>query len=475
MPVKLTCTSCSRLFQETVGCLAECRENPIVGARAMHAQGVDLGACDRSSCSNSNGRAGSSSRCRAVYSLPSGHDSHHSFPAACKTRYRTYPNLRANDQGLNQAWTWPVPRDWPVRRGLAIYHSSLISCAGLQYARPAHLYPRARLPRSPTSPISTTINRAPLASRRSGPSATCPPWLSCSYTSDHCPAPHPRRRLQSLAWVSYGLSRSAARSAARMTRPAGCCKAADRDHEDLPDTWLNCSIDAAASIDDTDCDAKPRGADADSGEISAGVDWYETCCLATGDSSTLATPRDAGEADSDEDFPILAFAAETFPSAALQQAAALLRCRLPVAIPTETVYGLAANALSAEAVGRIFAAKGRPADNPLIVHVSSLAMLHDLYPTGWVLPTQVRGFLWTSWLIPVVIPKAMPGDLVMVRLPLTWWQQSLLAARIGRIACSEPHALTPFQLPDCPEADSLCPYLKDQRQLPKSRHGHISL
>ena len=42
-----------------------------------------------------------------------------------------------------------------------------------------------------------------------------------------------------------------------------------------------------------------------------------------------------------------------------------------VAIPTETVYGLAANALNGKAVARIFEAKGRPMDNPLIVHVAS--------------------------------------------------------------------------------------------------------
>ncbi|ORZ29230.1 DHBP synthase RibB-like alpha/beta domain-containing protein [Catenaria anguillulae PL171] len=51
-----------------------------------------------------------------------------------------------------------------------------------------------------------------------------------------------------------------------------------------------------------------------------------------------------------------------------------------VAIPTETVYGLAGNALSASAVAKIFAAKQRPSDNPLIVHVSSLAMLRSLLP-----------------------------------------------------------------------------------------------
>lgn len=49
-----------------------------------------------------------------------------------------------------------------------------------------------------------------------------------------------------------------------------------------------------------------------------------------------------------------------------------------VAIPTETVYGLAANALSAEAAGAIFAAKGRPQDNPLIVHIAELDQLGAL-------------------------------------------------------------------------------------------------
>ena len=49
-----------------------------------------------------------------------------------------------------------------------------------------------------------------------------------------------------------------------------------------------------------------------------------------------------------------------------------------VAIPTETVYGLAANALDGEAVAKIFKAKGRPQDNPLIVHVSSVEMAKPL-------------------------------------------------------------------------------------------------
>ena len=59
----------------------------------------------------------------------------------------------------------------------------------------------------------------------------------------------------------------------------------------------------------------------------------------------------------------------------LDEAVRLLQQDKPVAIPTETVYGLAANALSDSAVKEIFRVKGRPSDNPLIVHVSSLEML----------------------------------------------------------------------------------------------------
>ena len=60
------------------------------------------------------------------------------------------------------------------------------------------------------------------------------------------------------------------------------------------------------------------------------------------------------------------------------RAAALLRAGRLVAVPTETVYGLAARADSEEAVAAIFRAKGRPDFNPLIVHVASLAMARSL-------------------------------------------------------------------------------------------------
>jgi len=59
---------------------------------------------------------------------------------------------------------------------------------------------------------------------------------------------------------------------------------------------------------------------------------------------------------------------------AVQRAAQSLRAGEVVALPTETVYGLAANAFDAQAVARIFEIKGRPAHNPIIVHVADLEM-----------------------------------------------------------------------------------------------------
>src|SRR5438067_1632047 len=62
-----------------------------------------------------------------------------------------------------------------------------------------------------------------------------------------------------------------------------------------------------------------------------------------------------------------------FTNESIAEAARLILAGEPVAIATETVYGLAADATNAEAVARIYEVKGRPAFNPLIVHVSDLA------------------------------------------------------------------------------------------------------
>src|SRR5579871_6790455 len=65
-------------------------------------------------------------------------------------------------------------------------------------------------------------------------------------------------------------------------------------------------------------------------------------------------------------------------SVEISRAAALIRAGELVAFPTETVYGLGANALDPAAVAKIYAAKGRPPESPLIVHVDSIDLARGL-------------------------------------------------------------------------------------------------
>jgi len=109
---------------------------------------------------------------------------------------------------------------------------------------------------------------------------------------------------------------------------------------------------------------------------------------------------------------------------AISQAAQLLRDGQIVAFPTETVYGLGADALRPEAVLRIFAAKGRPADNPLIVHVAEIANVEPLVAR---IDAPARLLMERCWPGPLtlVLPKAarVPSqvtaglDTVAVRFP----------------------------------------------------------
>lgn len=68
---------------------------------------------------------------------------------------------------------------------------------------------------------------------------------------------------------------------------------------------------------------------------------------------------------------------QIFDYQSLEKAAILLKAGELVAFPTETVYGLGAIANSEQAVSKVFKAKGRPSDNPLIVHVSQISQVHE--------------------------------------------------------------------------------------------------
>lgn len=109
----------------------------------------------------------------------------------------------------------------------------------------------------------------------------------------------------------------------------------------------------------------------------------------------------------------------------IKEAAAIIRNNGTVVFPTETVYGLGANALSAEAAELIYAAKGRPSDNPLIVHISCIDML--LYVIGEPLSSDAKRLIDKFWPGPLTIifkkSSAIPAavtsglDTVAVRMP----------------------------------------------------------
>jgi len=101
----------------------------------------------------------------------------------------------------------------------------------------------------------------------------------------------------------------------------------------------------------------------------------------------------------------------------IQRAAELIRAGKLVAFPTETVYGLGANALDSAAVARIFEAKGRPRTSPLIVHVASIEMARGL-AAEWpdAAETLARRY-WPGPLTLVLTKKPAIPDIVTAGLP----------------------------------------------------------
>jgi L-threonylcarbamoyladenylate synthase len=97
---------------------------------------------------------------------------------------------------------------------------------------------------------------------------------------------------------------------------------------------------------------------------------------------------------------------------AIARAALILQSGGLVAFPTETVYGLGANALDAAAVAKIFTAKGRPAGNPIIVHVAELADAKKLVSAWPVLAQTLAEHFWPGPLTLVLPRRASVPDLV---------------------------------------------------------------
>lgn len=110
-------------------------------------------------------------------------------------------------------------------------------------------------------------------------------------------------------------------------------------------------------------------------------------------------------------------------TAPFERAAALLKAGELVAFPTETVYGLGADALNPAAVAKIYQAKGRPSDNPLIVHIADEAMAEDLAEVSPLAKELMTAF-WPGPLTLVLpakphLPRVTTGglDTVGLRMP----------------------------------------------------------
>ncbi len=126
----------------------------------------------------------------------------------------------------------------------------------------------------------------------------------------------------------------------------------------------------------------------------------------------------------------------------LQEAARLLGNGAVVAFPTETVYGLGADARNSEAVARIFAAKGRPSDNPLIVHIADKQQLEELVLPYPALAVRLMDAFW-------------PGPLTIV-LPVQAGKLSKLVTAgldtVGIRIPDHPAALSLIRQAGCPVA-----------------------
>lgn len=127
--------------------------------------------------------------------------------------------------------------------------------------------------------------------------------------------------------------------------------------------------------------------------------------------------------------------------AAIRRAVAALRAGELVAFPTETVYGLGADAMNPDAVRRIFAAKGRPADHPVIVHLLDAAQLAYWARTVSPVAAALARHFWPGPLTLILpraasVPDAVTGgqDTVGLRVPSHPVARALLAAFGGGLA-----------------------------------------
>ena len=137
-----------------------------------------------------------------------------------------------------------------------------------------------------------------------------------------------------------------------------------------------------------------------------------------------------------------------YGTAAIAEAAALIRSGQPVAVPTETVYGLAADASDGAAVARVYAAKGRPSFNPLIVHVLDTAAAEAL----GVFDAKARALAAAHWPGPLTLVVPLRADAnvaslvtaglpsIALRVPAHRAMRALLAASARPLAAPSANA-----------------------------------
>lgn len=151
-----------------------------------------------------------------------------------------------------------------------------------------------------------------------------------------------------------------------------------------------------------------------------------------------------------------------FSPESAEKAAEIMAAGGVVGIPTETVYGLAADARNESAVHSIFEAKGRPQDNPLIVHISAIEQLRPLVREVPELALRIAERFWPGPLTMIfpksdVIPRATSGglDTVAVRMPRS------PAARAIIDACGFPLAAPSANLSGSPSPTTAQHVLRD--------------
>lgn len=158
--------------------------------------------------------------------------------------------------------------------------------------------------------------------------------------------------------------------------------------------------------------------------------------------STQVLQCDPASVSFESDRPVIA-SKETLE--ALERASKQLHTLQTVAFPTETVYGLGAVALEPDAVSRIFSTKGRPPDNPLIVHVSSREMLHRVLPVGYTISRTYEALMERFWPGPLTLlfptdPSIVPSIItanqptVAVRMPSHPIARALIALADAPVA-----------------------------------------